>query len=235
MPKKNRKKSGKVITVDFTDVETRELLPPDEYIAKVHDIEEEEGDKGPYLNWILKVSEGEYKGKTLYYITSLTKQSLWNLRAVLEALGIEVPKSKLSLDLPSYKGLEMGVTVETEKYKNKEKNVVVDVYNPYEEDSGDSDDGDEDSNTEEGEEEEEFTGTIKEVEGDVLTVDIDDEEVEVYTEDAEVTGKPKEGSEVTIKGSYDEDGDLIATEVEIKSSKSSKSKKSSKKGKSKKK
>lgn len=124
-----KKKSGKIISVDFTGVETKQVIPDGDYAIKVKDIEEEEGDKGKYLNWILDITTGEYKGKRLYYITSLTKQSLWNLRAVLEALGVEVPKGKMNLDLPSYKGLEMGVTVETEKYRGKLKNVVVDIYN----------------------------------------------------------------------------------------------------------
>lgn len=124
-----RSRAGKIIQVDFTDVETRELIPDGDYAIKVKEVTEEEGDKGKYLNWNMVVTTGEYKGKTLWYITSLTKQSLWNLRAVLEALGLEVPKGKMGLDLPSYKGLEMGVAVETEKYRGKTKNVVVDIYN----------------------------------------------------------------------------------------------------------
>lgn len=219
MTKKSRK-SGRVIEVDFTDVETRELIPDGDYAVKVKDISEEKGEKGPYLNWELLISTGEYKGKKLWYITSLTKQSLFNLRAVLEALGVEVPKSKMQIDPPSYKGLEMGVSVESEKYKGKMKNVVTDIYN-LEEDEGDEDEGEGD--------EEEYTGTIIEIEDDVLTCKIDDEEVDVYTEDAEVEGEPEVGAEVVIKGSYDEDDDLIATGVEVKAKKKAAGKK--KKGK----
>jgi len=238
---KKHKKTGKLVTVDFTDVETRELIPDGDYHVRVEEIEQEEGDKGPYLNWVLKIPSGEYKGKKLYYMTSLTKQSLWNLRAVLEALGVEVPKSKMSLDLPSYKGLEMGVTVETEIYRKKEKNVVVDIWNledEGEDDGSEPDEGSEDSGEDEGGEEsggedsgeeEEYTGTIKEIEDDVLTCEIDDEEVDVYTEDAEVTGEPEVGATVVIKGAYDDDEDLIATEVEVKAKKTSK--KAGKKGK----
>lgn len=250
MAKKTHKKTGKLVTVDFTDVETRELIPEGDYHVRVEDIEQEEGDKGPYLNWELKIPSGEYKGKKLWYITSLTKQSLWNLRAVLEALGVEVPKSKMALDLPSYKGLEMGVSVEIEKYKGKEKNVVVDVWNLEDEgdesgsdegegsdDSGEEDAGEADTGEEGGEdsgEEEEYTGTIKEMEDDVLTVVIDDEEVDVYTEDAEVDGEPEVGATVVIKGAYDEDEDLIATEVTVKAKKTSSKKADKKKKKSRK-
>lgn len=213
---KKRKSSGKVISVDFTGVETRELIPDGDYVVKVKEITEEEGEKGQYLSWVLPVSTGEYKGKTLWYNTSLTKQSLWNLRAVLEALGVEVPKSKMNLDLKSYHGLEMGVTVESEKYKGKLKNVIVDVFN-LEDEGGEGDDEGEDEG--ENGEEKEFTGVISEIENDVWTVTIDGEEVDVYTEDAEVTGEGKVGAKVEIKGAMDEDDDLIATEVIVKKKK----------------
>lgn len=124
-----RSKSGKIISVDFTGVETKSLIPDGDYAIKVKEVTTEEGDKGPYLNWVMDITTGEFKGKRLYYITSLSKQSLWNLRAVLEALGVEVPKKKMKLDLKAYSGMEMGVSVEQEKYRGKLKNVVVDIYN----------------------------------------------------------------------------------------------------------
>lgn len=138
----SKKKSGRILSVDFTGVETKELIPDGDYAVIVKEVTEESGDKGKYLNWVMEINTGEFKGKRLYYITSLTKQSLWNLRAVLEALGIEVSKSKMQLDIQSYRGMEMGVSVETEKYKGKLKNTVVDIYNL--EDSGDDDEEGED-------------------------------------------------------------------------------------------
>ena len=53
MAKKTHKKTGKLVTVDFTDVETRELIPEGDYTVSVADITEEEGKKAPYLNWKL--------------------------------------------------------------------------------------------------------------------------------------------------------------------------------------
>ena len=139
-----KKKSGKIISVDFTGVEVKQITPEGDYAVKVKEITEETGDKGQYLAWVLEVSTGEFKGQKLYYNTSLTKQSLWNLRAVLEALGVEVSKGKMQLDIKSYYGMEMGVSVETEKYRGKLKNVVVDIYNLEDADDGDDDGKEED-------------------------------------------------------------------------------------------
>lgn len=232
MPKKKRSQ-GKVVTVDFTDVDTREIVPEDDYICVVHDVEEDEGDKGTYWTWIFKIKSGEYKGKKLYYITSLAKQSLFSLRAVLEALGEEIPKSKVDVDRQKYIGMDIGVSVEVGKYKKKDKNEVVDVFNPEDEDEegGEEDEGTEEAGDDSGseEDEEEYTGTIKEIDDDVLTCTIDDEEVDVYTEDATVTGEPEVGATIEITGSYDDDDDLIASEVKVKAAKKPKSKKKGKK------
>lgn len=151
---KKHRRTGKIISVDFTDVETRSVIPEDDYAVKVVDVTEEEGDKGPYLNWELKITEGEHKGTTLWHITSLTPQSLWNLRATLEALGEEVPDSKLDVDLSELKGGEMGVTVEVEKYKGRNKNAVVDVFVLGEEEGSE----DESKSESEGESESESEG-----------------------------------------------------------------------------
>lgn len=234
MTKKSRRRAGKVVTLDFSDVDTREVIPEDDYLCVVHDIEEDDGPKGTYWTWIFKVKEGEYKGTKLYYITSLAKQSLFSLRAVLEALGEEVPKSKMDVDRTKYIGMDIGVSVEVGKFKKKDKNEVVDVFNPEEEDEGgEEDEGTEEESGEEGgeestEDEEEYTGTIKEIDDDVLTCDIDGDEVDVYTEDAEVTGEPAVGATVVITGYYDEEEDLIASEVVVKTASKKKSKKKKK-------
>jgi len=128
-----KRRTGRIISVDFSDVETRELLPADDYAVKVKDVTEEEGKEYPYFNFELKVTEGDFKGETLWHICSLSPKSLWNLRATLEALGQDVPDGPMDVDLDELKGLEMGVTVEIEKVKGKNKNKVTDVFSLEEE------------------------------------------------------------------------------------------------------
>lgn len=150
---KKHKRTGRIISVDFKDVESRTLLPADDYAVKVVDVTEEEGDEYDYFNFKLGITEGDYKKSTLWHICSLSPKSLWNLRATLEALGIEVPDSKIDVGLDELKGLEMGVTVEIEKYKGKNKNKVTDVFALEEDDGEEKEPGEEkEEETEESEE-----------------------------------------------------------------------------------
>jgi len=199
-----KKRSGKIISVDFTGVETKQIIPDGDYAVKVKEVTEETGDKGKYLNWVLDITTGEFKGKRVYYITSLTKQSLWNLRAVLEAMGLDVPKSKMNLDIKSYAGLEMGVSVETEKYKGRMKNVVVDTYNLEDSDEGEEEDEDDEDLDEmsleeliEYAEEEEISLTKKQQKSKsrALAAIKEAEEEEGEEEEAEEEPEEEEGEE----------------------------------------
>lgn len=160
MARKKRQKRSMAVTVDFSDVESREVIPEGDYIARIHDVSKEQGEKGPYFAWVMKIPSGEYKGKDLYYNTSLTKQSLWSLRAFIEALGDTVPKGKMDVDPEKYKGQNVGVSVEIEKYKGRDKNTVVDVFSP--EESEEEEGEEEEEEGEESEEEEEEEGSEEE-------------------------------------------------------------------------
>jgi len=124
--------ASKKLTVDFTNVESREVLPEGEYIVVVDDIEVREGQKDKYLNWTLKVSTGQFEGRKLFNSTSLSPQSLWVLRNTLDALGVKTASAKFQLDLDSYIGLSMGVRVEHKVFEGKKRAKIVDVF-PLEE------------------------------------------------------------------------------------------------------
>ena len=118
----------KNIAVDFTDVESRELLPEGEYAVEVVEIEQREGTKGPYLNWELKVVVGQFKGRKLWNVTSLAQQSLWVLRAHLAALGVATPQGKFVLNPDALKGLKMGVKVGHKVFDGKTRAKVEDAF-----------------------------------------------------------------------------------------------------------
>jgi len=124
--------ASKKLTVDFTNVESREVLPEGEYIVKVADIEVREGQKGNYLNWTLEVATGQFEGRKVFNSTSLSPQSLWVLRNTLEALGVKTNSSKFQMDLNSYIGLTMGIRLEHKVFEGKKRAKVVDVF-PLEE------------------------------------------------------------------------------------------------------
>lgn len=119
---------GKTFKVDFTDVETREVVPEGDYGVEVVSVEEREGQKGPYLNWELKVVTGPFVGKKLWYVTSLAQQSLWVLRATLEALGLKTPSSKYEFNLDFVIGRTMGVKVEHRIFEGKTRAKITDIF-----------------------------------------------------------------------------------------------------------
>lgn len=126
-------KKGRSISVDMTDVESAGRVADGTYLAKVGEVEEKEGnDSGqPYLNWKLKIGTS-----TVYDVTSLQPQALWKLRNYLEALGMEVPTSSLDIDLDDLVDGELGVVIENEQFKGKDRPRVVDVLPAGEVDGG---------------------------------------------------------------------------------------------------
>jgi len=103
------KKSG--ISVDFSNTETSGVLEEGDYLVEVDEVEDKESSTGnPMLVFTFKVTEGEGKGRKLFHNCSLQPQALFNLRAVLEALGNEVPQGVLELDPSDLIGQTCGVS-----------------------------------------------------------------------------------------------------------------------------
>lgn len=116
------RKSDTIVTVDFKGVEgKRTVIPEGDYSLRVEEVSKEMGDKGEYLAWIFVVEEGDHKGAKVWHNTSLTPQSLWSLRNLLEVMGIEIPDGPLDIDLTELVDLEVGGTVGHEDWQGKPK------------------------------------------------------------------------------------------------------------------
>jgi hypothetical protein len=149
MPKKT--------VVDFTNTDSsggRVRLPEDNYKVRVKSVKHETSRNGnPMLVWEFEVTEGKYKGKVLRERTVLQENSLWKLKQVLEAMGINVPSKRVALDLARYPGKELGVAVvDDEPYEGKVSSKVSDYMDV---DVLDEDDEEEEEYDEDDEEEEE--------------------------------------------------------------------------------
>lgn len=127
---KSRKKKGNVVSVDFTGVEGRVLVPEGDYRAKVDEVSKEVSQNdNEYLSWLFRTIDEDDKkldDKPLYYNTSLQPQALWNLRNLLETLGVDIPDGVMALDLTELPGLELVLTVEHETFEGKKRARVVD-------------------------------------------------------------------------------------------------------------
>lgn len=149
------KKKKNVVKVNFAGVETRAHITDGSYHAKVAAASLEDGNAAQYIKWTFEiVSDDKANGRKLYYNTSLAPQALWNLRNLLETLGVETPDSETSLDLDGYIDLELMVRVESEVYEGKERPKVTD-FTPLEETTTTAEDDDEETTEEEEDEEDE--------------------------------------------------------------------------------
>lgn len=122
-----RSKSG-VVRVDLSGIETRKTPAEDEYLVTVDSVEEKKGDKASFLAWVFKITEGKFEDSQLYLNTSLSEKSLWNLKTLLEALGVEIPDEAMDLDLKEMEGNELMVTVEHETFQGKKQARIVDFW-----------------------------------------------------------------------------------------------------------
>lgn len=127
MARRAAKKSN-TISVDFSGVGTLGRFQVDgDYPLRVVEVTQEDGDKYPYLNWCLECS-GDPEGARVYNNTSLAPQSLWNVKAMLEAIGVEVPDDSMDIDLDELVDLELMGKIEMEPYDGKNRPRLIDFW-----------------------------------------------------------------------------------------------------------
>lgn len=135
-----------MISLDFEGVESGGgggfKIPEGDYLMKVKTVEDTESDAGNQMfKWTFEGIEGKAKGKLFYMYTVYDPpDSLWKLKSLLEALGVEVPDGALDLDLDEMVDLELIGQVGDEEYKGKVSSKLQD-FSPVDGDDGDADDG----------------------------------------------------------------------------------------------
>ena len=145
-------------------------VPPGDYLLKIveADYRENKKDSGHHFSWRFSIASGKYKGKTVYDITALKPDALWNLRNLIHAAtGKNVAGKVVNFDPESLYGKIVAATLEDDEYDGKVKSRPVD-YRPKSELKTSDDDEDEEDEDEEEEEEE------TEEEEDLDDVDVED-------------------------------------------------------------
>lgn len=188
---------GIKIPVDFTGVEARATVRVVEgdYKAKVIDINKTKAKSSgnPMLVVTFELREGpdkEAKGKRIKDNHVMTKESLWTLRNMLEAMGFKVPSGPMKLDTNSIKGRAVGVTiVDGDEYKGRIKSEIADYISPSlvgkkvtAEESDDLLDEDDDDEADDWEDEDESDDSD---DSDDDSDDSDDEEDEEESDDSD--------------------------------------------------
>lgn len=209
------KKKSNAIKVDFTGVESSGSVAEGRQLLTVKEVElkTSESSGNDYLNWKFGA-----KGGAVYHSTSLQPQALWNLRNVLEALGMDVPESTLELDLTEFVGMECGAEIEHEKYQGKKKPVIVDLF-PVEELDGEE--SEEESEEEEGEESEVTYDEVMEMDKDELLEVAKDNDIKVPAKLKRDVDKLRElvAEELGLEGEEEEEEEPSTTKSRKRGSK----------------
>ncbi len=160
------------------------------YLAKVHEAKAEtaKSSGNDMVTWIFEIQDHEkYEGQRFWYRTVLAPQSLWNFRAVLEALGVKVKDTTMNIPLGRLAGRTCGIEVVDGEWEGKTVSEINDIFPEAlleeeddeedefedEEDDEEEDDEEEDDYSEDDEEDDED----EEDEDDWDEVDLDDEDL----------------------------------------------------------
>lgn len=128
-----RSRKNTISLPDMSEVEARVNVKEGEHLVKVTEVTQEQGDKAPYLAWKFEVVDGDSEGGILFNNTSLSEKALWNLKTLLEALGVDIPEGDFDVDVDDLVDRELMVTVEHETFEGKKRPRIVDFWAAEEE------------------------------------------------------------------------------------------------------
>lgn len=166
------------LSVDFSNVEERREggkaahVPEGDYLLQVRGItleSKKDDSSSKYLKWRFGIFEPKKFSTAglVYHNTSLKPEALWNLRNLLEDLGIKVPKSIMGIPLSQIVERKMivGATLaDGEPYNGKVRSEIVATFKKDQFEAAAS------SESEESEDE----ASTEETEEDVEELDVDD-------------------------------------------------------------
>src|SRR5215471_12867938 len=141
-------------------------LPEGDFLFRVmsHEVRKSERSGSKYISWTMQCVTPKYKGKTIYHITSLKLDALWNLRNLIYACTGKNIAGKIADFRPKtlYGKVFAGTTEDDSYIKNEgqddEKEIIRSVLadiRPKEQLNLDEDDEDEEDEEDEDDEDEE--------------------------------------------------------------------------------
>lgn len=188
-----KSKKSNFVNVNFDGVESGIPLAEGDYIAEVDEAELKTSDSSgkDYISFTFKVVDGPGKGSKVWHNCSLQPQALFNLRGVLESLGVEVPEGAFEFDPADLIGQTCQITVQHESYEGRNKPRIVEFAPPPADEESAEEDKPEPKKGKKGkkgkkalkvgaaveftdDEDETISGTVSDIDGDTLTVEDED-------------------------------------------------------------
>jgi uncharacterized protein DUF669 len=141
MARAKAKKKSSVVSIGFKGIQSRQLLPEDDYRVKLTGAEttdsKSSGDE--QIEFTFEVSKGKLEGQKLWFYCPLGEKSLWKLHGLLTAMGVDVPDDDMDLDLEELveEGHELMAVVQHETYDGTKRSKMMDFYAIGEDDDKD--------------------------------------------------------------------------------------------------
>lgn len=123
----------KAVSVDFSNV-GKQFEPEQEYGVEVAVCTLEEGNEHPYFALQFKGIDEDYEDSIMYHNASTSPSSLWRLRPLIEALGIEIPEGPFDLDPDDLVGKRCMCSTILEKRDGGKTSIRPDEFWPLDED-----------------------------------------------------------------------------------------------------
>lgn len=156
--------------LDFTNVKESSGInpkhrPAGDYRVKISKVTEETSKKGN-LQWVFVMVPTDMQSAAYPYYCQLEENTLWKVRNLLIAAGIDVPKKKVNVDPNKLVGREIGVTLDDDEYEGKLKSVITAVFP-----ASDLDDAEDDASSDETEDEADDSEDVSEEDMEELDVE----------------------------------------------------------------
>lgn len=111
--------------VDWEEVAKAELIEPGNYPTRLDSLKLAKSERtgNEYWNGEFTLTEGPYEGRKVFDVFMLNKESLWKLRNLAEAMGIDVEQG-WDPDTEELEGQEVGVVTVHREYEGRTRNQI---------------------------------------------------------------------------------------------------------------
>lgn len=116
----------KLTNINWEDVAESQLIPLGNYAARIDKVEPRKGEKtgNPYWNFEFTITEPEQLvGRKLWDVFMLDVQSLWKIRGLAKAIGIDLSGER-TLDSDEFLQQEVGIVVTHRQYEGQTQNNI---------------------------------------------------------------------------------------------------------------
>lgn len=119
MARRKTSKKAKSVKIDMSNV-GKSFEPNQEYLVKVVECELKDGAKAPYFSLKLEGVE-DFSGAFMYHNASTSEDSLWRLRPLMEAFGMDIPDGPLEISEEDFVGKSCMVSTLLDRYDGGSK------------------------------------------------------------------------------------------------------------------